>query len=186
MSRDLRRYCERLANIERERAELAADAKEIKQEIKSAGFDVTLANKIVRLMLMEDVKRKEALEQIELFDTYLSATGLLRSSDDEIAEQISPRPAVSPSVQNEGEGNQGLDQVAQKAEDCKPLSAGAAKAGQHSPDPSNVVTDAGEGEGAPTSVDPAPAPDVRKPLPPVAIPKYMRDRFPDKYPEVSP
>ncbi|CAH1657646.1 conserved hypothetical protein [Hyphomicrobiales bacterium] len=178
MNTDLKRYCERLANIERERADLAADAKEIKQEIKSAGFDVTLANKIVRLMLMEDSKRNKALEQIELFDAYLSATGLLYSSEPEPEIPNSPRPAVPPSVQNEGEGNQGLDQVAQKAEDCKPLSAGAAKAGVVSPDPSNFVTDAGEGEETATSVDPAPVPDAPKNLQALDDDPWLRKRFP--------
>jgi len=186
MNHDLKRYCERLANIERERAELAADAKEIKQEIKSAGFDVTLANKIVRLMLMEDEKRKEALEQIELFDTYLSATGLLHSSDDESAEQISPQPAASRSVQNEGERKQGSDQEAQKAEDHKPLLAGAAQADAKMPDPSNFVTDTEAGEETVTSVDPAPVPDDTSKLQPLDDDAWLRKRFPEKYQGATP
>jgi hypothetical protein len=72
-----------------------------------------------------------------------------------------PSPAISPSVQSEGEGNHGSDCDAQKAEaSLAPQPARAAdEAGALRHDQGNFVTDSGAGEGAPTPVDPVPAPD---------------------------
>jgi uncharacterized protein (UPF0335 family) len=74
---ELRSLCERIAKLEADRAEIAEQIKEVKGAAKDNGFDVALVSKTVRLINMEAAKRKKALEQIELFDSYLSAAGLL-------------------------------------------------------------------------------------------------------------
>ena len=84
---ELRSLCERIAKLEADRAEIAEQIKEVKTAAKDNGFDVSLIAKTVRLINMEEAKRKKALEQIELFDTYLSAAGLLSNggNNDEFA-----------------------------------------------------------------------------------------------------
>lgn len=75
--KDLRRYCERLAGLEDQKAETAKEIKELKESAKSDGFDAALIARTVRLMRMENEKRKKAIEQHDLFDFYLHAAGLI-------------------------------------------------------------------------------------------------------------
>jgi len=69
--------CERLVRMEDEKAEIAKDIAITKAAAKNDGFDPALIAKTVRLMRMEGEKRKRALEQHDLFDTYLHAAGLI-------------------------------------------------------------------------------------------------------------
>lgn len=79
----LRHICERLVALENDKAEISAEIKETKDAAKSDGFDAALITKTVRLLRMEEEKRKKALDQHSLFDVYLHANGLL----DEKAEE---------------------------------------------------------------------------------------------------
>lgn len=73
----LRHICKRLIDLEQQKAEIAEEIKITKEAAKSDGFDPALVAKVVKLMLMEEGKRKKALEQLEMFDSYLVASGVL-------------------------------------------------------------------------------------------------------------
>lgn len=73
----IRSICVRIARLESERKALAADITEIKTEARGQGFDTALIGRTVRIMLLAGAKRQAALDQHELFDTYLGAAGLL-------------------------------------------------------------------------------------------------------------
>lgn len=70
-------FCRRIARLEEQRRNLANDIASIKAEAKDAGFDTALITRTVRLLISTPKKRAEALQQHELFDNYLAATGLL-------------------------------------------------------------------------------------------------------------
>jgi uncharacterized protein (UPF0335 family) len=72
----LNETCTRIAALETQRAEIAAEIKAIKSDAKSDGYDPALIAKTVKLMMMEADKRKKALDQLNLFDSYLNAVGL--------------------------------------------------------------------------------------------------------------
>ncbi|MBS7698587.1 hypothetical protein [Chelatococcus sp. YT9] len=145
-------------------------------------------------------RTSESMADHKEFSAELAAAGLIspqaHAENVQIADAVAarygngpkntPQPAQPPSVQDEAEGNQGLDQAAQKAESVHSLSAGAAQAGSKKPDPSNFVTDTGEGEEALASVDPAPVPDATKPVQPLEDDPWLRKRFPEKYQEATP
>ena len=75
--KQLLHICERLVRLENDKQEIADEIKETKAAAKSDGFDTALISKTVKLMRMEEEKRKKALEQHDLFDTYLHAVDLL-------------------------------------------------------------------------------------------------------------
>lgn len=94
----LRNYCRRLVSLENDKDEINDEIKEIKARAKSEGFDPGLIGKTVRLMKMDEAKRKKAVDQLSLFDTYLSAVGVLGVLDeaadppeDETAEESGER-----------------------------------------------------------------------------------------------
>ena len=96
MNSDLRRRCEAIARLEQQRKELADEIKELKAAAKSDGYDVPLITKTVSLMLKDTAKQKKALDQHSLFDSYLSAVGLLPDdSKDEQAEPVAPPPSAN-------------------------------------------------------------------------------------------
>lgn len=70
-------FCQRIARLEEQRRDLANDIASIKEQAKDAGFDTALITRTVRLLISTPKKRAEALQQHELFDNYLAATGLL-------------------------------------------------------------------------------------------------------------
>ena len=80
MNKELHALARRYADLEQQRAEIASEISDLKAEAKSQGFDPALLAKVVRVMLMDADKRKKALDQIELFDTYLAGVGLLAAS----------------------------------------------------------------------------------------------------------
>jgi len=84
---ELHSTCERIARLEQQRKELAAEISAIKKDAKDKGFDAALITKTVRVMLMGPKKRQETLEQHELFDTYLAAAGLLPSFEANVDER---------------------------------------------------------------------------------------------------
>lgn len=70
----LRSYIERVERLSEEKSALAEDIKEIYMEAKSVGFDTKTMRQIVKLRKMDEQKRREADELLEL---YKSAIGLL-------------------------------------------------------------------------------------------------------------
>ncbi len=77
MNAELRSICERVAKLESERTEISTQVAEVKAAAKSNGFDVALITKTARLINLDEAKRKKALDQHSLFDTYLTAAGLV-------------------------------------------------------------------------------------------------------------
>lgn len=69
----LRQYIEQLERIDEEKRALAEDRKEKVAEIKAAGFDAKIIDKILKM------RRKSAAERDEeqaMLDTYLQALGM--------------------------------------------------------------------------------------------------------------
>ena len=188
---EIRQFVQRIERLREEVDHLNADVKEVYAEAKARGYDKTALGKVVMIRRAR-AKNPDAFEALDAnVEMYLAAADGTPSRTHAYAReatptQISPQPAASRSVQNEGERNQGLDQVAQKAEDHKPLSAGAAPAGVHAPDPSNFVTDTVAGEGVAVSVDPAPVPDDTSRRHPLDDDTWLRKRFPEKYQGATP
>lgn len=77
MNAELKALAERIARLEDDKAEIASDIRDLKAEAKAQGYDPTVLAKVVRVMRMEEDKRKKLFEQAELFDTYLAGVGLL-------------------------------------------------------------------------------------------------------------
>ena len=69
----LKAYLERIERLETEKSELAEDIKEVYGEAKSNGFDTKTMRKLVRLRKMDNQKRNEEEELLEL---YKAAIGL--------------------------------------------------------------------------------------------------------------
>ena len=63
----------RIEKLEEDRAAVSEDIKEVYAEAKGAGFDVKVIRQIVRLRRIEENKRKE---QEEILDLYKSAIGM--------------------------------------------------------------------------------------------------------------
>lgn len=68
----LRSYIERIERLEEEKANIAADIKDVYAEAKAAGFDTKTMRQVVRIRKMEPHDRAE---QEELLEIYLSAVG---------------------------------------------------------------------------------------------------------------
>lgn len=64
---------ERVERLEEEKAAIAEDIKEIYAEAKCNGFDVKALKKIVKIRKMDEQKRREEQEILEI---YLSAIGM--------------------------------------------------------------------------------------------------------------
>lgn len=70
----LKSFVERIENLNKEKADIGADAKEVFAEAKGQGFDTKILRKVIRLRAQDTVKRQE---EEALVDLYLSALGLL-------------------------------------------------------------------------------------------------------------
>ena len=66
-------FFERIERLEEEKAAIAEDIKEVFAEAKSAGFEVKIMRRIMKLRKMEPEKRAE---EDELLDLYMSAIGM--------------------------------------------------------------------------------------------------------------
>ena len=64
---------ERVERLEEEKAAIAEDIKEIYGEAKGSGFDVKALRQIVKIRKMDEQKRREEQEILEI---YLSAIGM--------------------------------------------------------------------------------------------------------------
>jgi uncharacterized protein (UPF0335 family) len=71
----LRAFIERIERLESEKAELAADIRDVFAEAKSDGFDARIMRQVLRLRRMDGAKRQE---EEALLDLYKSAVGLSR------------------------------------------------------------------------------------------------------------
>lgn len=69
----LTQLIERIERLEEEKAGLAEDIRDIYAEAKSAGFETKIMRQIVKLRKMDNQKRQE---QDELLELYKSAIGL--------------------------------------------------------------------------------------------------------------
>lgn len=69
----LRQYIERIERLEEEKAGIADDIKDIYAEAKSAGFESKIMRQIVKLRKMDNQKR---VEHEELLELYKAAVGL--------------------------------------------------------------------------------------------------------------
>lgn len=63
----LRSFIERIERLSEEQKNLAADIRDVYAEAKSAGFDVAIMKKIVRLRKMDESDRNEQAELLELY-----------------------------------------------------------------------------------------------------------------------
>jgi uncharacterized protein (UPF0335 family) len=69
----LKAFIERIERLEEEKKALAEDIKEVYAEAKGNGYDVKIMRKVVSIRKMDDNKRRE---EEEILDLYLSAIGL--------------------------------------------------------------------------------------------------------------
>lgn len=83
----LKSFIERIERLEEEKAELAADIREIYAEAKSVGFDTKVMRALIRLRKMEKEERKE---QEELLAIYESAVLEASGKADECKHNIAP------------------------------------------------------------------------------------------------
>jgi uncharacterized protein (UPF0335 family) len=70
----LKSFIERVERLEEEKAALAEDIKEVYGEAKAVGFDVKTIRKIICLRKMDNEKRREEDELLEL---YKAAIGMV-------------------------------------------------------------------------------------------------------------
>ena len=66
----LKSFVERIERLETEKADLAADIREVYAEAKGNGFDTKIMRQIIKLRKMEEPDRRE---QDELLDLYRQA-----------------------------------------------------------------------------------------------------------------
>jgi len=69
----LRSYIERIERLEEEKAELAANVREVFAEAKANGFDTKVMRQVLKLRKMDASDRAE---QESLLDLYLHALGM--------------------------------------------------------------------------------------------------------------
>ena len=69
----LRAFIERIERLEEEKKTIADDIKDVYGEAKGTGFDVKTLRKLIRLRKMDEEKRREEDELLEL---YRAAIGL--------------------------------------------------------------------------------------------------------------
>ncbi len=72
-SERLRSFVKRIEKLEEDKAAVAEDIRDVYAEAKGTGFDVKIIRKIVKLLKMENEKRRE---EEELLNLYKAALGL--------------------------------------------------------------------------------------------------------------
>lgn len=87
----LRDFIERVERLEEEKADLAADIKEVFAEAKGVGYNTKVMRQVIKLRKMERHERQEM--EMEL-DVYLRALGMDAGGDAGTAETAAlPRPS---------------------------------------------------------------------------------------------
>lgn len=71
---ELKQFIERIERLEEEKAGIAADIKDVFQELKGRGFDVKAVRAILRMRKQDRAERQEAEAILEL---YLQALGMV-------------------------------------------------------------------------------------------------------------
>lgn len=69
----LRLFIERIENLERDKAEVAEDIKDVYVEVKAMGYDAKIVRQLIRLRKLAENDRRE---QQMLLETYAAAIGL--------------------------------------------------------------------------------------------------------------
>ena len=69
----LKSFIERIERLEAEKAELAADIREVYGEAKGEGYDTKIMRQLIKLRKLD---KQELNEQEELLDTYRKALGM--------------------------------------------------------------------------------------------------------------
>ncbi|MBL8836676.1 MAG: DUF2312 domain-containing protein [Alphaproteobacteria bacterium] len=69
----LKSFIERIERLEAEKAELAADIREVYGEAKGEGYDTKIMRQLIKLRKLD---KQELTEQEELLDTYRKALGM--------------------------------------------------------------------------------------------------------------
>lgn len=82
----LKGFVERIESLEEEKAEIAADIKEVYAEAKGTGFDTKILRRVIAARKKDRAEREE---QEALFDLYMDAIGgyIERSDSSERGEQ---------------------------------------------------------------------------------------------------
>lgn len=109
-------FVQRIEKLEVEKAEIAADVREVKSEAKFAGFDVKVINALLRERKMTEAERQEHLA---LLETYRAAVGMLDGTPlSEAArrrlmgEESKPEQPAAPRPDGDGEnGSDRSDEV---------------------------------------------------------------------------
>lgn len=71
---NLKRYIERIEKLEEEKAEIAADIREVYNRAKGEGFDPKVMREVLKIRKMDASEREE---KETLTDIYLQALGML-------------------------------------------------------------------------------------------------------------
>ena len=69
----LRSFIDRIMRLEEEKANLSEDIKEVYGEAKGVGFEPKIIRKIIRIQKMDNEKRRE---EEDLLDLYMTAIGM--------------------------------------------------------------------------------------------------------------
>ena len=72
----LKTYVERIERLEADKAELAADIKEVYSEAKAYGYDVKILRKVIALRKKPEAERSE---EEALLETYMKQLGMQAS-----------------------------------------------------------------------------------------------------------
>ena len=72
----VRSFIERIGRLEEQKAEFAGDIRDVISEAKSDGHDVKALRAAVRIWRKDAAKRKAALDELDVLDTYLAQVGL--------------------------------------------------------------------------------------------------------------
>ena len=71
----LRAFIERVERLQEEKDTIAEDMKEVKQEAKAAGFDMTAFNEMLKLRKLDKAERDEREALRDLYGTALGVFG---------------------------------------------------------------------------------------------------------------
>jgi len=75
---NLKRYIERIEKLETEKADIAADVREVYNRAKGEGFDPKVMRRVLKLRKMDHAEREE---EESLTDIYLHALGMAPSAE---------------------------------------------------------------------------------------------------------
>jgi len=73
----LKSYVDRIVSLEEQKAETAADIKDVLTEAKSNGYDAAALRAVVKERMQDKAKRDKAAERAAIIDTYKAALGML-------------------------------------------------------------------------------------------------------------